>query len=257
MIYNLVSGKVVMAKIYDEFAVKSRDWENRAPVWIASALKQLNINLSWEEVADTIEFDNYSFNLPCDVRMLRGILINGTKLDRTTTITHLINNKEIENYAIDPKYYSLNAGKIHVELKSGTAEIVYRKLPLEWDDVLGIWIPMIPDVEAVIEHITWYVFKIILARGYAHPIYSLTTNNELLNPEVRWIRTKKAAKLAAKSMDSEARRIMADRLSSFISDPDADVNSLFSSHRTSNHQRPFGWQEIHKPESLIGHDEDS
>lgn len=229
MVYNYVSGKIIIAKMYDEFNIKSRDWENRAPAWIADAMKQLHIHTAYEEVAESIPFDNYKFKLPCNVRMLRGIVINNKKIDRTTSVPFKLINEDVGYYINEENLnnYSISNGWIYLEKKEGIAKIVYRRLPLEWDDILGMWIPMIPDIPEVIDNIGWYVLRIILARGYQHPVYKLTTNTSHANPYMMWQFTKKGARIRAQSLDSEGRRIMADTMSKFISNPNAEMDELF------------------------------
>ena len=231
MVYNFVNGKLIIAKMYDEFNIKSRDWESRAPRWIADAMKYLNINLAWEEITEDIDFTDYTFKLPCNIRMLRGIVVNNIKLDRVTTVSHKLTNKEIDQRTTNLKYYTLNNGMIELEQKEGTASVVYRKAPVEWDDKLGMWIPMIPDIPDVHENIAWYVLKIILARGYEHPIYSLTTNRPENNPDYMWRTTMKKARRSSNRMDNEQRRIMAETLINFLSNPHGDIQELFNIRR--------------------------
>ncbi len=235
MVYNFVNGKLIIAKMYDEFNIKSRDWENRAPAWIADAMRYLSIHTAYEEVAEAIPFDNYKFKLPCNVRMLRGIVIDNIKQSRTTEVGFRLTNEDIDNF-INPKnlnHYSMSNGYIHLEKESGIARIIYRRLALEWDDALGIWIPMVPDIPEVIENIAWYVLRIILARGYDHPVYKLTTNTRHANPDLMWQHTKKAARIRAQSLDNEGRRIMARTMSQFISNPNADIEEMFSRYTTN------------------------
>ena len=235
MVYNYVNGKLIMAKMYDEFNIKSRDWENRAPKWIADAMAQLHISVYYEEVAEAIPFNDYKFKLPCDIKLLRGIVVDGKKLSRTNEVAFRVTNTDINNY-VNEAYlnkYSISAGYIHLEKESGVAKIIYRRMPIEWDDILGMWIPMIPDIPEVIDNIAWYVLRIILARGYNHPVYKLTTNTRHANPDLMWRHTKKAARIRAQSLDNEGRRLMAETLSTFISNPNADMESLFSEHTTN------------------------
>ena len=235
MVYNYINGKVIIAKMYDEFNIKSRDWENRAPVWIADAMKYLHIHTAYEEVAEAIPFDNYKFKLPCNVRMLRGILIDDIKQSRTTEVAFRVTNTDISNFINEHNlnHYTISNGYIHLEKKSGVAKVIYRRLPLEWDDTLGVWIPMIPDIPEVMENIAWYVLRIILARGYNHPVYKLTTNTRHANPDLMWKHTKKAARIRAQSLDNEGRRIMAETMSKFISNPNADMEEMFSKYTTN------------------------
>lgn len=243
MVYNLISGKIIISTIYDEYNVQSRDWENRAPAWIAKALGYLGITYGLEEDVEEIHFDNYSFELPCNTKMLRAIVIDGFKLDRVTSAAFKqVGEVDSSHMQVHNKYI-LNAGRVELQIKSGTAYVIYRKLPLDWDDNIGMWIPRVPDIPEVIDNITWYVLKIILARGYSHPVYSLNTNREHNNPDLRWKNSMKAAKIKARSLDNEGRRIMAETLSTFLSDPNADINKLFFPEPDGHILPPRNWKE--------------
>ena len=228
MIYNYINGKIIIAKMYDEFNIKSRDWENRTPKWIADALKHLNIFASWREVNPSINFSNHSFELPKDVIVLRGIKINGIKGTKTTTISHLSDSSKFKEYTNNLYNYSINGNTVHTEMESGTAEIIYKCMPLEWDDILGMWIPKVPDLPLILDNIGWYVLRLILSRGYSHPIYSLTTNNPELNPYRLWKTGIQAAKLSAKRMTNEDRANVANIMSSMLVNPFSSSGDLFS-----------------------------
>lgn len=226
MIYNYVNGKIIIAKMYDEFNIKSRDWENRSPKWIADAMNHLNIFVGWEEVADTIPIKDFRFELPKNLKVLRGILINGKKANRVTSIAHITNNKSLEGRTLHTFDYSISGNTVNVEIKEGIATVIYRTMPLDWDDVLGMFIPKIPDLPLVIDNIGWYILKIILARGYNHPVYSLSTNNLSVNPDYLWRTSLHKAKLSAKRMDNEDRRILSETITRFLTNPNSDSDEL-------------------------------
>lgn len=257
MVYNFVNGNIIIAKIHDELNVKSRDWENRVPKWITDCLKALNINPSFEEAVVDLDIINNKVKLPFDIRVLRGVIVDGHPIERVTTV---YDKPENDKYALSnvTALYTINDGHIVLNKKEGKVRLIYWKLPLEWDDTLGMWIPMIPDEEAVIEHITWYVFKIILARGYIHPVYSLSSRDEDTNPNRLWRNTKRAARLAAASMDNEGRRIMAETLSKFMTNPKANIQELFSKYNITNRRADKGWKQIYRFTDVVPdtHDEE-
>ncbi|KAF5080360.1 hypothetical protein DSECCO2_120020 [anaerobic digester metagenome] len=231
MIYNLISGKVVIFKLYDEYNIKSRDWENRVPNWILDAISYLNISSQLDEVAIDIEFTNHSFKLPCDIKVLRGVIVDNMALNRVDTVSHQVTNTIIADYDEHTNHYSIDNGYIKLEKETGTATVVYKRVAMEGDDVTGMWIPMIPDIPEVINNITYYVLKIILARGYVHPIYSLSSNNPITNPDLLWRNSLTTAKRKAKAMDAEKRAKVAEINTRFIADPNADTNELFNIRR--------------------------
>jgi hypothetical protein len=227
MIYNYINSKIIIAKVYDEFAIKSNDWESRSPQWIMDAISHLGIEYSLEEIAKDFEFNNYKVKIPCNTRMLSAVVYDGKPLQRTTADTFLLTNKIASQY-VTPTYYIINNGNIELEVESGIITIIYSKPPFEWDDVLNMWFPMIPDNIQVIENILWYVLTRILARGYQHSVYNLTQNNGLTNPDMRWRNTIKSARNACNTMDATKRASMADILSRFLSNPHADIQELYN-----------------------------
>lgn len=231
MVYNWINGKVVIFKLNDEYNIKSRDWESRVPNWILNALSYLNIGASLDEAQVDIEFTNYSFKLPCDIKVLRGVIVDSMSLNRVTTVSHQVTNTIIADYAEYTNNYSIDNGYIYLEKESGTATVVYNRVHLETDDISGMWIPMIPNIPEVIDNITYYVFKIILARGYIHPIYNLTNNNPLTNPDLMWRNSLIIAKRKIKSMDSAQRAKVAEIMTRFIADSNAETNELFNDRR--------------------------
>jgi hypothetical protein len=223
MVYNLVNGKLIIAKMNDEFNIKSRDWENRAPKWIADAMSFLSIYPSWERRVEEIKFQNYYFELPCSMKVLEGIIIDDIKQDKSQTIAleYLLGRVNAGK-----KFYTISGGKVITQNKEGVAYVIYKSPPVVWDDTTGVWIPKIPDIAEVQENIAWYVLKHILARGYVHPIYDLKSNSGHLNPHMLWEMTKKRARNRAKAMDLEDRRALADVMCSFLANPKADLNEF-------------------------------
>lgn len=229
MINDSVNGKLIIASIYDEFNIISRDWESRSPRWILDALKGLNISLEYGYKTETVKIENYKFKLPCRSELVRGIFVNGKPLNLTRTIGHLLTYDQLELKNIqDKRFYTISEKRITTEIESGEAIVVYASIPLDWDETTNMYIPRVPDIQEVIENVKWYILKIILARGYKHPVYSLTTNNPLNNPHLRWEQTKRPARLAARRMTKEQRMQMAEVLSEFTSDPHTYVNDLIN-----------------------------
>lgn len=246
MVYNYVNGKIIIGKLYDEFNIQSSDWELRTPNWINDALKDIGARKAMKVRVNSIKFNDYSFKLPCSTRVLQGIIINNRKLDRVNELAFKLTNKNINNKS--NYVYLLNGDEVELEFKEGTAHVVYMDLPVEWDDDLGMWIPLIPNVPRVIEAVTYYVLKIILARGYIHPLYSLTTNNPELNPALLWRDTRKKARISANRMDNEDRRNMSDVLTNFLNNPRADSKELFSRYIS---QIPTSNEPIHTFADII------
>ena len=55
-----------------------------------------------------------------------------------------------------------------------------------FDDYFNCEVPYIYDNGLLLEALAWYVLYKYLSRGSKHPIYSLTTPNQVLNPFIQW-----------------------------------------------------------------------
>ena len=229
MVTNYLKARLIIASMYDEFNIISRDWEARAPKWIADNLNNLHISLQYGTKTLPIKFTNYEFELPCDIKVLRDIILNDIKLDYTSTTGFDLSRKEVsDNNITDLRYYTIEGNKVKLEVESGTANVVYTVLPMDWDEELGKYLPRVPDVPEVVDNTKWYILRHILARGYKHPVYSLRSNSPYNNPDIRWQQTKKEARFRAREMSKEQRRIMADTMSTFISNSNPDIDILLN-----------------------------
>lgn len=229
MVYNYISSKVVIGTVYEDFNILSNDWENRAPKWILNALGFYNVEYSLENTFEPIKFTNYKFKLPCNTSLLRAIIINSRLLERVSNSSFLISRHQMP----DPNVYQINIGNVELGIESGEAIVIYNKPPFEWDDVLNVYFPLIPHTSQVIENLSWYVLMRILARGYVHPVYSLATQNPLVNPDIRWRDTLKSAKNSINRMDATERASLSEILTRFIADPLSLERDLFK-HYTVN-----------------------
>jgi hypothetical protein len=220
MVYNFVSGKIIVAEIYDNFAVKSRDWETRAPRWIASGLALMDISKGWEESVEEVSFTDYKFKLPNHVKALKGILVDDIPMENI--VASPISSSDVERRS-EYTYY-INNGWAHLSEEEGVATIIYMKPPIEIDEESGLHYPLIPEVEEVKIALRWYVLMQILSRGYIHPIFSLNSNNGETNPTYKWNEHRRRAKYFADRMDNPQRHRMAKLLSEFLSNPNDTIN---------------------------------
>jgi hypothetical protein len=59
-------------------------------------------------------------------------------------------------------------------------------------------VPYIYDNGLLLEALSWYVVFKYLSRGSKHPVYSLTSNNPVINPYSQWLALKPKAEISVK-----------------------------------------------------------
>ena len=261
MIYNTVSGETCIARVLDRFNIKTNDWIPRSNEWIAAGLRKLELYTSLVPKHENIEFNNYRFKLPCDLQILDGITYNGYRLNINSNIDSFnhskiinqnssytsvaINNTipaddgiqyvpQIETYISLPvhnliEYTPNNHGWVDLSnIEMGTVCLYYRALPVVYSDIYKTWFPSIPDNEYVLEALDWYILTFILSRGYKHETYSLTSAQQILNPDIRFNEAKKVAKRSARSISSDVRRNITAHLTTFLQNPNTYRNYLIN-----------------------------
>ena len=92
MIYQLTSGKEVLARVENNFSIDYSDWVGRAPLWIADALDQLQLVSSYEDKYVDLEVvDHITLlpdNIPQDIRRILGVEYNNYLLYQLVNIFH-------------------------------------------------------------------------------------------------------------------------------------------------------------------------
>jgi len=212
-VYNSVSARTVIRRVYDHFNVVGSDWEIRSIEWIGEALRQLNIYNSLEQCHTDLTLVNHKAKLPCDLFSLRAVEANGNIMD----LTHngAINKfdsvvlSEISN--LEKTYELTHTGYIMVNnvdtANDDKIRIHYLKVPDVFDDELAMRIPLVPDNEKVLEALSWYVFYRLLGRGYKSPVYSLRDPIEHLNPYRMWLKHKPKAKNIRMDLNKDEREM--------------------------------------------------
>jgi hypothetical protein len=261
MIYTTISGETCIARVLDRYNIKTNDWIPRCNDWIVSALRKMRLYSSYEICYTELPFENYRFKLPCELLILDAVVYDGHRLNVNNSIGAFNHDKlmtsegsitlrainttvpvddGIQYVPIDEEYLTLpfsntieytpnHHGWIHLSnVESGLVTIYYRRLPVEYSEDYKIWFPKIPDKEEVLECIDWYVLTKILSRGYKHEVYSLTSAQQMLNPDIRFNETLKSARSAAKAISSDTRRLITSYLTTFLHNPNINKNYLIN-----------------------------
>jgi hypothetical protein len=266
---NYITGRTLIEEIYDEFNLKSDDWVNRVPNWINKGLKELNNGKVYVNMIEQGQFNNHTIILPEYIEgqiallkvndqilidtyhvmqnghynyplndpnnMILPIVSNDNTFNANNALTRdeavipNIINTNIEGYHHKHEYY-IEDNKIITRKQYGNYKIWYKTIPIEFDDKLQTYIPLIPNLQKVITNLKWYIFTHILSRGLIHPIYSLGARDIEYDPKKQWKISSKAARIELSQMDINDRNEIANVNMSFFSLPAykmGQVNNIF------------------------------
>lgn len=259
MIYNHVSLKNIVGRIFNTYNIKSADFINRVPQWTGEALGKLNIYMALEPAITRIEVNEYKAILPSTLKKLVAVEYNGliiprligTRLEYVSESgfsSSLSESKHLKNIEYDQNgviisvrteettipvtrsseynYILHKNGYIDLPFETGELTIYFQKLPEESDPQTGMYFPLVPDDENVQEAITWYILMNMLYRGYIHPILSLTSANRYINPGLQWDYYKPIARNSASSPDREQRELHSAIWGAVVLDADQFENSF-------------------------------
>lgn len=265
---NYISGTEIISRVYDEFNIKSDDFVNRVPKWIYNCLKRIDHHKVYSNLYIKGKFENNKIYLPSfegNIKMLsiNGIIIINSEKDElpkdyssiltsdNTIIsddnTFNANNALSKDESLISNFintstenktsaYYIEQNVLYVKYISGTYKLWYECIPVEFNDKFQSHIPLIPDLENVIEHIKWGVFKNVLSRGYIHPLYSLGSKDPVYDPNKMYNATKLSAKLELDKMDINDRNNIANINMQFITEPSyytGQVNNIYQLFKES------------------------
>lgn len=226
MIHKFINGSVCIARVYDRFNIKSASWENRAAEYIYSALRLIGSPFMAFPTQEDGIVEDYKCLMPCDCYRLNVIKYDDYRLP----IHNHFNTKIAED--VEDQYHPVNScelvqgerGYIITTFEEGTVTFYYDKLPVEKDRATGIYYPLVPDDEDILDAISWYILMRILERGYKHPIYNIGNQNPVLCPVMQWEGYrgtpghKTKARNAAMKMNIEEREDLSRMINTFILD---------------------------------------
>jgi len=237
MIYNAVSLKTVIGRIFNTYSIKSSNFVNKVPQWTGEALGKLDILMALEPAKTRVEVNDYKAILPSTLKTLVAVEYNGnliprllgTRLEYITedglsgshTELKLIQDIDYDEagnivsvrtsesqipVGRDSEYNYILHKNGYIDLPFATGELVlyFKKLPEEQDET-GMYFPLVPDNEFVLSAIEWYCLMQILYSGYKHPTLSLGSPNRYINPAMQWEHYMPIARNKAGSADRAQR----------------------------------------------------
>lgn len=242
-----ISSAVLISQIYNDYNIQSDDFVSRLPIWVANALDELNLIQAYVEVEKNIEFDNNRCQVPWDFKGVIDVIINDIKAElrdsskfnkdridekikTVPTFTPYFeneNNEEINitkdndnDYTLkvhnkEKAYYYISNNWIHTNISDGIIRLRYRALPVIFDNIINMDVPLVYNNGLLLRYLKLYCIKQMLLRGLKHPTLSLNNNNPYTNPAIELDRIRVATRVACNKFSNDRRQVISNILTKF------------------------------------------
>lgn len=229
MIYRLINGEQVLAKVITTFNIDNSDWIAKAPQWILDGLSDMRVTSQTEIYSKTVDIVDRKAKLPCDIKSLVSVSYKGDQLSKET-ITTGIKNDILTYQLLHNNYILLNQEHFYPH---ETVTFYFKSLPMTLSPLYNIYISSVPDNHDVITALTYYVLMQYLMYGYSHKIFSLNDNSQFTNPALiyygadRMSGLRLVARNSINSLDADGMANLQDRAASLNTNRAARRNRTF------------------------------
>ena len=209
-IKNLLPIARLIGKIDNDFNISESDWIPRVAAWVIDALSQMQI-LPMEKKKREIEVVEKIAQFPCTINSteLKVFDTNGNEIpnikdekccsSKSSSTGRVIgvtdsNNKTGVNVVqvgevvgCNNKHnYVLDCNQIQLNFDTDKIIVESYETATYHDDYYDCEVPYVYDDGLLLEALAWYCMYKYLSRGSTHPVYSLKTNVQTLNPLLQW-----------------------------------------------------------------------
>lgn len=221
---NQVSLKRLIGKIDNDFNISESDWIPRVAAWVIDALSQMQC-LPTERKRRKLEISNKIANFPCtfNSKEIKVFDKNGCEIKHIDFVKNKccsdldsnFSNSEIAVYKHNAKngadtldivnvinynkYYIISGNNIELSFNTDCIIVESDEVATYYDDYFNCEVPYIYNNGILLEALSWYVLYKYLSRGSKHPVYSLTSPNQVLNPFIQWNTLRLKAMTAVKN----------------------------------------------------------
>lgn len=201
----------LIAKIDNDFNISESDWIPRVAAWTIDALSQMQV-LPMERKRRKLEVSNRIAQFPCTInaKELKVFDKNGCEIPEANSNNSCgcssskknspqeiaiiddtnktgINFMQVGTVVSSNSHnFVLDGNNIELNFDTTEIEVETYETATYFDDYYQCDVPYIYDNGLLLEALAWYVMFKYLSRGSKHTVYSLTTNNQYLNPFVQW-----------------------------------------------------------------------
>jgi hypothetical protein len=214
----------LIAKIDNDFNISESDWIPRVAAWTIDALSQMQV-LPMERKRRKLEVSDRIAQFPCEINAteLKVFDNNGCEIpelnneascgcSKAKNITSqeiaIIDdtNKSGVNFmrvgttvlGNNNRNFVLDCNNIELNFDTDEIEVETYEVATYFDEYYQCEVPYIYDNGLLLEALAWYVLFKYLSRGSKHTVYSLNSNNQVLNPYLQWITLKPKAMASVK-----------------------------------------------------------
>ena len=217
MIANIISSKVLIARVFDRFNIDYLGFVMRVPNWIYYAMKELDVQVPLQPKIIEAEVVDYKVEIPKETHKLNAVSYEGRRLNCINTINQKTNDN-MASLVHSTESYELAPGYIITTFEKGIVKFYIDSIPIEYDTTSRIYFPLIPENEELLIALEWYIILRLLQRGHAVGEYSLKVNNEYLNPAMAWEISKKKARNNVTIFTPDEREAISKLINTFLVD---------------------------------------
>ena len=228
MNYSSVSSKIVIAKLDHDFNIPVSNWITSAPLWIADALDDLSMLMTFDDVQIELKVENNHTEIPdnilTDIQRIDAILYEGYLLSNTiyNKNKHIYNTTTITYHPSES--YTIRNSYIVTTFEEGTIIVLCKVPKLEYDTEQMIYYPYIPDNKSLIIALEYYLMYCILRKGHKIMNMDLNSQNPLVNPYLMWQKQSDIAINNINALDPEERRELSRQYRTFIVNHQSNQN---------------------------------
>lgn len=216
----------LIGKIDNDFNLSESDWIPRVAAWTIDALSQMKV-LPMELKRRKLEVSDRLAQFPCEMNAteLRVFDKNGCEIypinndisccgnrikgstsqqeiaiidDNNKTGTNFMRVVNINNN--QNRGFVLQGNTIELTFETDEIEVETYEVATYYDEYFDCEVPYIYDDGLLLEALAWYCLFKYLSRGSKHPIYSVTSPTQVVNPWYHWnnLKVKAAASVKIK-----------------------------------------------------------
>ena len=239
----LINSKVLIAELYNDYNIKSDDFVSRFPTWVVSCIRELKIIQNLIELECKGEFDSYKYLLPFNFETIIDVIVNkdraslrdeskfdaGNLKSKIKTILvrtpdqikppltlYNTDNLDREKEDVQKVQYFISNNWLHLNIDHGDIVVRYKGFPIIFDSQDNINYPLIYNNELLKKAIKLYVMKMLLLRGYIHPILNLKENNLYTNPALEYDFIRHRVRTSCNKFSNDERSNIAELLSTMF-----------------------------------------
>ncbi len=171
MVTKLVSSKVVIAQLFQDFNLNGTDWLGSVNRHIGTALELMELSGYFKEAVRVTTVKDHLAPLPCQMKELIAVLDlnDSTKAMGVLPIknSNFVGNKYKDLLGASYRSGAINFNGLRTSFETGKVAFLYHTPPTDDEGY-----PLVPDNAFVLEAIPFYIIMRLAYSGVTHPVIS-------------------------------------------------------------------------------------